>query len=330
MKNQHTVNSDSPQQLDSSSSDYISSNPPKTKTTAKTNILLPVLISFLVIIIFFGLGRYLVGIKFKDQPKILKQKTSITDTKIKPHTGADLTNEDIKSYFTFVDNFAQFYLTKRGYSPNNDYYLVGIHHGSPIPNRDEVQGNWIIDIKNNSATRIMRDEMNHLFVSTFYDWIGEYKIAFVDQLDKNWAAGKEHDYVIYDIKTRQLTEASRKDVLPPVIEMRSFGNQEYGVEFVAPYRKYPSYRQIVKKGWTNLCEDLNLTRTTDPAITEYTIKSSNEVYLQGVLFDLKVDTSDGSFQIYSHDQDSMLRDACVTEAEYQQVIDSIDVIPTLN
>lgn len=242
----------------------------------------------------------------------------------------DFTNQDIKSYFPSIDNFDQFYLTKRGYSPNKDYYLVGIDFGSPIPNREEIQGNWIIDLKTNSAKRIMRNEANHLFVSAFYDWVGEYKVAFKDQLSPNWATGNEQDYVIYDIKTGQLSEVSRKDVLPPVTDMRSFGNQEFEVEFVAPYRSYPKYSQIVKDGWANLCEDLNLTRTTDPVFTEHVIKSDSEVYLQGTLFDLKVNTSDGSFQVYSHDQDSMLRDACVTQTEYQEVIDSIKVISTSN
>lgn len=273
--------------------------------------------------------------KLKTELNLLNNQLKMTN--IPPNTTnnesqdkLDLTNEDIESYFSHINNFNQFYLTKRGYSPNKDYYLVGIDSGSPIPNREEIQGNWIIDLKSNSAKRIMRDETNHLFVSAFYDWIGEYKVAFMDQLSPNWTTGNEQDYVIYDIKTGQLSEVSRKDVLPPATDVRSFGNQEFGVEFVAPYRSYPKYSQIVKDGWTKLCEDLNLTRTTDPVFTEHVIKSDSEVYLQGTLFDLKVDTSDGSYQVISRDQDSMLRDACVTKVEYQKVIDSIKVIPTSN
>ena len=229
--------------------------------------------------------------------------------------------EKIRKLLPQVDNFDRFTFTGMGFSANKDYFLIGVENGSPVPNREEMQGDWLLDLKNDKATRLMRDESNHLFVSSFYDWIGDYKIAFVDQLNSNWATGKKQSYLIYDIQTGQLREAPEEELLPSIVEMRKYTTPDYGVSFEAPFRILSE--NSVRGGYKSetFCSDSAELAMVDDNMTNDS--KGDEVGLTNGWFDLIINTKTKSFEILDHYQDSGVRKVCVTDEEYRKVLASI-------
>lgn len=305
---------------------------PKKNTPKKRIVLGGVLL--IILVLLFGI-IYIFNRVLTYQTNGLVELKPVATPEITPESfevhnpfGEDypVMHEQIRAWLPQVDNFGDYNFYSLGYSTYQNYFLLSVEASSPISNREIIQGIWILNFPEQKATRLMYDDQNHMYRSAFIDWVGDFEVGFEDQLsdyvrfqDEDFReeykeehganAVPEKSYLVYNLKTDELRTATYEEILPEVVDINTYTNEELGVSFEYPYREYPAYSVFnVPKDYC--LENAQLSLSTD--------SREGELRLTNEWFELVVDENTKAFDLLPIYADPKSR--CLTDDEFTNVV----------